>query len=98
MINNSALRSEQRATQRWRKSSYSGTAGNCVEVTVLGRDTWGVRDSKDPTGPVLTFTADEWTAFTLTVKCAPATFSANTDEALWRLLGAVAHVGSDQRL
>ncbi|GAB3054882.1 hypothetical protein GCM10027186_02400 [Micromonospora schwarzwaldensis] len=23
----------------------------------------GVRDSKDPTGPVLTFTADAWRAF-----------------------------------
>jgi Domain of unknown function (DUF397) len=27
-----------------------------------------VRDSKDPDGPKLTFTLDEWAAFTATVK------------------------------
>jgi hypothetical protein len=38
---------------RWRKSSYSGTGGgnnDCVEVAgTLGE----LRDSKNPTGPVL---------------------------------------------
>jgi hypothetical protein len=36
--------------QRWRKSSYSGTNGGCVELNRT-RDT--VRDSKNPDGPVL---------------------------------------------
>lgn len=36
---------------RWRKSSYTGNQGNCVEVAdTLDR----VRDSKNPTGPLLT--------------------------------------------
>lgn len=43
------------------KSSFSGT-GNCVEVGVAD-DTYRVRDSKNPDGPVLTFTRAEWEAF-----------------------------------
>lgn len=36
----------------WRKSSYSGAVGNCVELSWLdGRA--GVRNSRDPHGPVL---------------------------------------------
>lgn len=47
----------------WRKSRYSsGNGGNCVEVALVG-DTVAVRDSKDPNGPVLTFTRAEWAAF-----------------------------------
>lgn len=36
----------------WRKSSRSGAVGNCVELTWFdGRA--GVRNSRDPNGPVL---------------------------------------------
>ncbi|MGB3441564.1 MAG: DUF397 domain-containing protein [Actinophytocola sp.] len=36
----------------WRKSSYSGASGNCVELSWFdGRA--GVRNSRDPHGPVL---------------------------------------------
>lgn len=51
----------------WRKSSYSGNGGNCVEVATLP-DTLAVRDSKDKSGPVLRFTAESWRAFTETIK------------------------------
>jgi hypothetical protein len=46
----------------WRRSSRSGTQGNCVEVRVID-DTIEVRDSKNPDGPILRFTFAEWTAF-----------------------------------
>ncbi|WP_328412864.1 DUF397 domain-containing protein [Nocardia sp. NBC_00403] len=39
----------------WFKSGYSSQGGECVEVAFLGGGTVGVRDSKDPTGPVLVF-------------------------------------------
>lgn len=54
---------QPRAT--WRKSSFSGGNGNCVEVAFLDNGHVAVRDSKDHgTGPVLIYTAAEWHAFT----------------------------------
>ncbi|HWH00618.1 MAG TPA: DUF397 domain-containing protein [Pilimelia sp.] len=48
----------------WRKSSRSSGGDNCVEVaTTTDGATIGVRDSKNPTGPVLAFTRQEWAAF-----------------------------------
>lgn len=38
----------------WRKSSHSHDSGECVEVAALPYGVVGVRDSKDPHGPVLT--------------------------------------------
>jgi hypothetical protein len=52
----------------WRKSSYSGGSGNCVEVAGLRRGAVGVRDSKDPGGRALVFTVQAWQAFTDRVK------------------------------
>jgi Domain of unknown function (DUF397) len=47
----------------WRKSSYSGAnGGNCVEVAATAR-TIAVRDSKDPSGPVLAFGSRAWEQF-----------------------------------
>jgi Domain of unknown function (DUF397) len=47
----------------WRKSSYSGgNGGGCVEVAPAENDIV-VRDSKDPGGPHLQFSADDWRAF-----------------------------------
>ena len=48
---------------KWFKSSRSGASRNCVEVAFLPRDLVGVRDSKQPAGPALVFTSDEWSAF-----------------------------------
>jgi hypothetical protein len=57
--------SNPRARARWRKSSHSGpTGGNCVEVAAAAsRRVIGVRDSQDPSGPALAFTARQWRAF-----------------------------------
>ncbi|HEV7898614.1 MAG TPA: DUF397 domain-containing protein [Planosporangium sp.] len=53
----------------WRKSSRSGgNGGDCVEVADNLSGIVAVRDSKDPTGPVLTFTLTEWAAFRAGVK------------------------------
>jgi hypothetical protein len=53
----------------WYKSSYSnGSGGNCVEQAKLPGGRRAVRDSKDPDGPVLIFTASEWAAFVAGVK------------------------------
>jgi hypothetical protein len=47
----------------WHKSTRSGPwTDNCVEVAFVDGAV-AVRDSKDPTGPVLVFTAGEWDAF-----------------------------------
>ena len=45
----------------WKNSTASGT-GACVEVARAG-ETIVVRDSKSPSGPVLTFSETEWEAF-----------------------------------
>jgi hypothetical protein len=48
----------------WRKASYSsGQGGACVEVARNLPGVVAVRDSKDPSGPALTFTTDEWRDF-----------------------------------
>lgn len=52
----------------WIKSSHSAGNGACVEVRTSSHDEVLVRDSKDPDGPVLTFTRAEWTAFILGAK------------------------------
>ena len=54
----------------WRTSSYSSSnGGNCVEVgTASG--TVAVRDSKDPHGPALAFSREDWQEFTRRVRSA----------------------------
>jgi Domain of unknown function (DUF397) len=54
---------------QWRKSSYSGYNGNCVEVADLGAGRIGVRDSKAGAGSaVLQFSQPDWAAFLTSVK------------------------------
>ncbi|MEV0616131.1 DUF397 domain-containing protein [Nonomuraea sp. NPDC050404] len=52
----------------FRKSSYSYGNSNCVEVEPRPDGGVTVRDSKDPSGPVLEFTSQEWEAFLAGVK------------------------------
>ncbi|MDX6345549.1 MAG: hypothetical protein QOF84_339 [Streptomyces sp.] len=47
----------------WRKSSYSGNNGACVEIALPDTQTIAVRDSKDPAGPTLSFSSRGWSAF-----------------------------------
>jgi Domain of unknown function (DUF397) len=51
----------------WRKSSFSGNTGNCVEIaaTVSGI---AVRDSKNPGGGVLVVRPQRWQKFLADVK------------------------------
>ncbi|PPK67460.1 DUF397 domain-containing protein [Actinokineospora auranticolor] len=65
----------------WRKSSFSGNNGNCVEVEwrkssfsgdngncveVSYADSIAVRDSKQPAAGILTFTPAAWATFLTT--------------------------------
>jgi hypothetical protein len=52
-----------RSSAIWRKSSKSGTSGNCLEVATNLHGIVAVRDSKDPDGPSLIFCPSEWNAF-----------------------------------
>jgi hypothetical protein len=55
-------------TMSWRKSSRSsGQGGNCVELGGLSGAV-AVRDSKDPDGPNLAYTAAEWATFVTAIK------------------------------
>ncbi|MFE6775470.1 DUF397 domain-containing protein [Streptomyces sp. NPDC057702] len=53
---------------KWFKSSYSGYQGDCIEVGAGVPHTVPVRDSKNPTGPALTFEPAAWTAFITAIK------------------------------
>ena len=47
----------------WRSSTACPGGPDCVEVAQRPDGFVAVRDSKDPAGPVLEFTATEWAAF-----------------------------------
>ncbi|MFE4826325.1 DUF397 domain-containing protein [Streptomyces sp. NPDC056672] len=56
---------------RWFKSSYSSNGGDCVEVAAnlaTSRGVVPVRDSKDPSGPVLNVLAGAFASFVAGVK------------------------------
>ncbi|MFJ5675301.1 DUF397 domain-containing protein [Streptomyces sp. NPDC093097] len=57
----------------WKKSSYSGgSESQCVEVAEISGTHSGIaiRDSKDPQGPALVFSAGGWSTFISAVRCA----------------------------
>ena len=47
----------------WRKSSYSGQSGNCVEVARNLPGLVAVRDSKEPGGARLVVSSEAWQVF-----------------------------------
>ncbi|MYW06070.1 DUF397 domain-containing protein [Streptomyces sp. SID3343] len=47
----------------WIKSSASTATGNCVELAALSGGDVAVRNSRDPQGPALVYSAAEITAF-----------------------------------
>jgi len=47
---------------QWRKSSGSGVEANCVEVAFAIGYVF-TRDSKAPTGPIISCNKTEWSAF-----------------------------------
>jgi hypothetical protein len=52
-----------RSEHQWFKSSYSGGSGTeCVEAAFV-RDGCAVRDSKDISGPRLSFSSEAWADF-----------------------------------
>jgi hypothetical protein len=53
---------------QWRKSSYSGQSGNCVEVARNLPAVVAIRDSKSPDGPRLLVSPETWRAFLLAVR------------------------------
>ena len=57
------MKTPEKSGTTWVKSSLSFANGNCVEVADLPGGAVGVRNSRDPSGAVLTFTPDEWHAF-----------------------------------
>ena len=52
--------------RNWRKSTYSSTNGSCVELRRMSQ-VIEVRDTKDRTGPVLSFSAESWQNFVTSV-------------------------------
>ena len=66
-MNRIGTRSARRSRLAWRKSTYSGDQGDCVEFGILA-DKVAVRDSKRADGPRLAFCADTWGAFVAGVK------------------------------
>ncbi|WP_051966871.1 helix-turn-helix domain-containing protein [Kitasatospora mediocidica] len=58
------------ATAPWRKSTYSNgqQAGNCIEIADSLAGIVPVRDSKDPSGPALAFSAEAFASFVAGIK------------------------------
>ncbi|MDG4798252.1 DUF397 domain-containing protein [Micromonospora sp. WMMD1082] len=52
---------------QWRKSTRSGGNGACLEARYADH-TAQVRDTKDRQGPMLSFTAGQWTHFVQGIK------------------------------
>ncbi len=63
MGDKSALYATDLTTVTWRKSTFTGNTGQCVEVAELPSGAIAIRDSKSPHREPLRFTSQEWAAF-----------------------------------
>jgi Domain of unknown function (DUF397) len=66
-----AIQPNPDSTLTWRKSTYSGGNGNCVEVAKSGSSVL-VRDSGDRTNPVLIVTCAQWLGFLRRIRAGEA--------------------------
>jgi hypothetical protein len=57
-----------RRSRKWIKATASTGNGACVEATSVKEGEILVRNSRDPEGPILSFTKAEWIAFLAGVK------------------------------
>lgn len=57
----------------WRKSTYSGQGGDCVEVADGVPNSVPVRDTKAASGPVLTFSRSSWVPFIAAIRATSPT-------------------------
>jgi len=55
-------------TPAWRKSTLSDGGNGCVEVATNLPGLVAVRDSKDPSGPALTFSPTAWNDFLSSIR------------------------------
>jgi hypothetical protein len=65
---------EDLGTEGWAKPWSGGNGGSCVEALKLGDGRVALRQSTDPRGPALLYTASEITAFILGAKSGAADF------------------------
>ncbi|WP_347696463.1 DUF397 domain-containing protein [Nonomuraea sp. B12E4] len=59
---------EELTTAAWRKSSFSGDNGNCLEVAPLSKGRVGIRDTEQSNMQPYVVSASVWDAFTKAVK------------------------------
>lgn len=57
---------------KWRKSTHSFAAENCVEVAATGLGRAAVRDTQDREGPELAFAPRDWSLFLARVRAVKA--------------------------
>lgn len=48
---------------QWKKSTYSGNSGQCVEISVTHGERVSIRDSKYPYATMLRFSPHVWSSF-----------------------------------
>ena len=52
----------------WRKATRSWANSDCVEIGQLAGGVLGVRDSRSPCGPVISFDVGQWNEFLADVR------------------------------
>jgi hypothetical protein len=67
-----ASRKADLSRAEWHKSSHSSQDGNCVEVAANLPGVVAIRDSKDPGGPALVVTREQWRRFVAALRSARA--------------------------